>query len=164
MTSLMVKYANEIAETMAKSLSNEEFTRIFKTAANEEGPALKNFKTAIDQAIQRGEDINLVYNNWLAKLQEEDGQFGSIEKAKQYMAQKASTPGHRQPGHVFPEADDECLTADCMEGMMANDEEKIAAEFTLNHLAKIADVLDSRGFSKLANALDETMQKITSQK
>lgn len=162
----MVKYANEIAETMAKSLGDEEFTKLFKKAelTKEAGAALEKFKSEVDAAVMKGINLEEVYSRNLDALQKEENiEEGTILKARQYMSQKAKTPGHRQPGMTMPEANDDCMTADCMEGMMAEDE-IVAAEFTLGHLAKIADVLDNRGFNRLANILDETMQKIASQK
>lgn len=164
MTSLMVKYANEIAETMAKSLGDEEFTKLFKTASVEKtaGPVLEAFKKEIDKAILNRTNLELVYSKFVnPEMQpnlttEENKEPGTIVKAREYMSGKA-------PGMIMPEANDDCMTADCMEGMMAEDE-IVAAEFTLGHLAKIADVLDNRGFNRLANILDETMQKIASQK
>lgn len=167
MTSLLIKHANEIAESMAKTLGDENFTNLFKTASIEKaaGPTLEAFKKAIDMAVAAGTDLEQVWTKFLGSLQvEENIEPGTMDKARAYMAEKARTPGHRQPGQSFPQADDECMSADCMEGMMANDHETIAAEFVLNHLAKIADVLDGRGFDRLANIVDETMQKIASQK
>jgi ketol-acid reductoisomerase len=166
MTSLLVKNANEIAESMAKSFSNEEFTKLFKMSEFKKlsGQALENFKKAIDVAVQKGTDLELVYTNHLGDLQKEENvEEGTITKARQYMSEKAKTPGHRQPGMTMPQADDkECMSDDCMK--MAKDQEIIAAEFVLSHLAKIADVLDGHNFKKLANILDETMQKISFQK
>lgn len=39
----------------------------------------------------------------------------------------------------------------------AND--KVAIQFAIKHLSKIADELDENGFVELANILDETLQK-----
>lgn len=162
MTSLKSQYANEIAEAMAKSLGNEEFSKIFKGAEliKWAGAALENFKHDVDVAVQAGTDLEQIYTKHLGALQtEENVEPGTITKARAYMAEKAATPGHRQPGQSFPEADDECMSSDCME-MMVDDKEIVAAEFALKHIAKIADALDGQGFSRLANILDKAMENI----
>ena len=169
MTSLLIKNANEIAEAMAKTLGDTEFTNMFKTASLEKvaGPVFEAFKVAVDAAVKAGTDLEQVYTTHLGMLQkEENTEPGTIDKARAYMAEKARTPGHRQPGQSFPQAADAepCMSADCMESMMADDKEKVAANFALSHLAKIADTLDKQGFERLANYIDVTMEHIASKK
>lgn len=159
MTSLLTKYADEIANEMTKTLENDGFVSMFKQASMEKtaGVALEAFKRDVDVAIEQGTDVNLVYTKHLGLLQKEENvEAGTIEKAREYMASKAVTPEHRQPGQVMPEADDECMSSDCME-TMADDKTIIAADFALNNLAKIADTLDGQGFEKLASIIDEAM-------
>lgn len=156
MTSLKIKYANEMIESMAKSLGDEEFTKLFKSASLEKiaGQALDAFKKDADMAVQAGTDLELVYTKHLGALQQEENTTpGTIEQARRYMASKAATPGHRQPGQVMPEADDCC---------MDTGKEMVAAEFAVEHLVKIADALDKQGFETLANYIDVTIEHITS--
>lgn len=154
MTSLKIQYANEIAESMAKSLGSEEFTKIFKTASieKEAGVALETFKKDVDVAVSKGTDLELVYTKHLGALQkEENAEPGTINKARAYMAEKARG---KQPGMAYPEADDECCSMD------SDDKMDVAADFALEHLVKVADALDNKGFVEFAEIIDEALQKV----
>ena len=161
MTSIKNLYADEIARAMAKSLGDEEFTKMFKSASVTKvaGAALEAFKKAVDIAVQAGKDLEGVYTSHQGALTtEENAEPGTIEKARAYMAEKARTPMHRQPGMAFPQAADGCVGQDCVESQM----QMAAAEFALTHLSKIADALDGKGFDKFASIIDEAMKKISS--
>ena len=149
--SIFNKYANEIAENMAKTLNDVEFTKLFKTASFEKtaGQALEAFKKDVDVASNDGQDLELVYTKHLGTLsKEENTEPGTISKAREYMAGK-------QLGMALPPAGNLCM--DC--GDMSP-QEVVAAQFVLANLTKIADALDNKGFSKLANIIDETMKSV----
>lgn len=163
--SLRMKYANDIAEAMASSLQDTEFTGIFKAAALEKfaGQAFDAFKADVDAevAAARAEkraigDLRAIYTKHLPALQQEENtEPGTLNKAQAYMASVAKTPGGtQQPGTTFPPAaDDECVNCD-------DPQTTIARNFTIEKLVKLADTLDAKGFIGLASALDETIQKI----
>jgi hypothetical protein len=158
--SLKVRYADEIVEAMASQLQDESFMGVFQKEASlrrEAGAALVAFKKDEDAGVQVGTDLDKIYTKHLPSLQaEENKEQGTISEARKYMAEKARTPGHRQPGLAYPEADDDACECD---GKMG-----VAADFALQHLVKVADALDKHGFATLANELDEAMQKIAAKK
>lgn len=161
MTSLKVKYADETMDAMAKILDSAEFKEIYRTASleKEAGAAFEAFKKDVDATVKAGTNLEEVYSQHLDRLEvEENNEKGTIQKAREYMAAAARTPGHRQPGMAMPEADDtEC--AECL------DSQSLAAvEFTLKHLVKIADALDGKGFTNLAGVIDEAIEKVASKK
>lgn len=161
--SILVKYANEIAEEMNRKLEDKEFTKFFKTASLEKtsGQVLENFKKDIDVAAQNGTDLEQVYSKHVGALAQEDNKEpGTVNEARKYMESKSKLPGQRQPGMAFPEADDCC----CGDGTVSSPQEITAVEFTLNKLISIANALDSRGFNKLATIIDDTIKEISTLK
>lgn len=176
MTSLKIKYANEIAEAMAQALGNEEFTSVFHKQASfkkEAGPALEAYKGDLASVTDKS-GLEVAWNKHLPALQQEENvEEGTIQAATCAQAAKAQQlglPGYQVPG--CPEAqmahDESCGCPEKMtewEGVEeeeeeANDQFAIAADFTLGHLAKLANALDNQGFEKMADMVDETMQKI----
>ena len=115
MTSIRAKYANEIAEAMAKTLGDKEFSDVFKKEA---------FIT------KKAEECECIEN----LLAEEE-----ILEPK---------------GCPLCEAETETEVCPMCS------KEIVAAEFTINHLVKIADALDMRGFKKLADMIDKTAKNI----
>jgi hypothetical protein len=157
MTSLKVKYADETMDAMMKILDSTEFKEIYRTASfqKEAGPAFETFKKEIDAAAGLGTDLELVYTKHVNALAQEDNvEPGTVQKAREYMAEKAKG---KQPGMVMPLADDTC--AECLDAKTL-----AALDFALKHLVKVADALDGKGFVDLASIIDETIQKVASKK
>lgn len=157
MTSLKVKYADETMDAMMKILDSTEFKEIYRTASlqKEAGPAFEAFKRDIDAAVTAGTDLELVYTKHVNALAQEDNREpGTVDKARQYMAEKARG---KQPGMTVPMADDTC--AECLDAKTL-----AALDFALKHLVKIADALDGKGFTDLAGVVDETIEKMASKK
>lgn len=166
MTSLKVKYADEIVDEMVRLLDTPEFKemeQIRRTAAlqKEAGPAFEAFKKDVDVAAGAGTDLELVYSKHANALAQEDNtEPGTVQKAREYMAEKGRG---KQPGLAMPPATEGTLADDvCAE---CDDPRVMAAvEFTLKHLVKVADALDGRGFAELAGLVDEAIEKIASKK
>jgi len=171
MTSLKAQYANEIAEAMAKTLGDEEFLGIFKKASFEKeaaGPALQAFTNAVNAVKGDAAKIDALWNQHLPALQKEENEMpGTLEAAAR--AREAAKGG---PGTTIPPAaeDEECMAKDESEEESETEtcpvcgKQRLAADFALGHLVKIADALDNNGFSSLANIVDEAMTKIAKKK
>ena len=161
MTSLKVKYADETMDAMAKILDSAEFKEIYRTASfhKEAGPAYVAFTKDVDAAAAAGTDLELIYSKHSPALAQEDNtEPGTVQNARQYMAEKGKG---KQPGLTVPEPM-EAKDAECAECL---DSQSLAAvEFTLKHLVKIADALDGKGFASLAGVIDEAIEKVASKK
>jgi hypothetical protein len=173
MTSLKVQYADEIAEAMLKTLDDAEFSSMFKTASLDKiaGAAFTAFKTDIDAEVAsrktggQSKDYNEIYTQHLSALEgEENTEPGTITKAREYISTASQTPGARQPGNVMP-ADDVCACT-CKDKVETCEVcgKKVASEFALAHLSKLANALDNRGFNQIADIIDETIEKISKNK
>lgn len=146
-------YADEITEAMVNILNDGEFKQIHKTAGftKEAGPALETFK----QELAVSDDIDGVWTKHLPALQQEENlEPGVLQLAVDAKEARAKELG--KPGYTVPRlADDE---------EMADDNFTVAADFAMDHMVKLADALDNRGFSVLASAVDETIEKISKYK
>lgn len=165
-TSLKVQYANEIAEAMAKALG-ENFTKL---AA---GPALEAYKADL-AGIEDENGLKNIWNKHMDALNQEE----STDEALKLQSMKANELG--LPGYATPMADDEqgvdcdlCgeeLPKDEAEPLPSGGEkfepmaQAIAAEFAMQHLVKVADALDGRGFKDVANLIDEALEKLAKKK
>lgn len=156
MTSLKVKYANEIAEAMAKTLGDNNFTNVFYKQAvlnKEAGPALEAYKRDLENVTDENGLIK-TWNKYLSSIQEEEnieeGTFQDAVCAQAVKARELGIYGYQVPG---------CSAND------AWDQKHIsAANLTLNKLTDIANTLDNNGFSKIADIIDDTMHKIAKYK
>jgi len=165
MTSLKIKYANEIAEAMAEALGNEEFTSVFHKQASitkEAGPALEAYKGDLT-GVKDDNGLKMVWSKHLSALEKEENvEEGTLQAATCAQAAKAKElglPGYQVPGCA---ADDTQMAEDKEEEV--DDQFAVAADFTLNHLAKLANTLDGKGFEKLADIVDEAMRKVAEKK
>lgn len=159
MTSLKVRYADEIMDAMAKQLQDESFVSLFKTAElkKEAGSALEAYKAALGTVKNKAELDAAWAKHHDSVLQEENKEEGVLQKMTCLQTAKArelGLPGYATPGC----ADDAPATCECDENM------QVAAEFAIENLVKIADALDTNGYADLANFVDEAMQKIASKK
>jgi len=164
MTSLKIKYANEIAEAMAKTLGDGEFTSVFLKEADmgRGSPAFTKFVGDFPAAADKETGLAIWNEN-----------SGGFEEEEVPMAQKMWADKFGQPVPPVSQADDVQMVEDeqlatdpcvCEKEEEADDHFDIAADFTLEHLAKLADTLDRKGFSKIADVIDETMKTIASKK
>lgn len=169
MTSLKVQNANEIVTEMVKTLGDEKFMGLFKKAFVEKeaaGPALEAYKADLASV----KDENGLKGAW-NKHQDALNQEKSTNQALQLQAAKAKELG--LPGYTTP-ADDVCEAEDFAEDVTPADDmeqacpicgkERLAADFAINHLVKIADALDKHGFTNVANLVDEATIKIAKKK
>jgi hypothetical protein len=166
-TSLKVQCANEIAEAMAKALGSN----FVKTAA---GPALMAYQSAL-AGVTDENSLKTLWNKHVDALNQEE----STNEALKLQADKASELGF--PGYATPMADDvqyadtrcKCcgqeiekqLEPGDVEGQPAEPaawdaKDAVAVSFAIQHLTKIADALDGKGFTAVANLVDETLQKL----
>jgi len=169
-TSLKVQCANEIAEAMAEALGSN----FIKTAA---GPALVAYQSAL-AGIADEDSLKNLWNRSQDDLNQEE----STDEALKLQAAKASELG--LPGYATPMADD-MQEADCpkcelcgqkikqekepdlmpaggeeAEPMAWDAQTSVAADFAMQHLVKVADALDGKGFSAVANLVDEALQNL----
>lgn len=156
MTSLKVKYANEIAEEMAKMLGDNNFTNVFYKQAmlnKEAGPALEAYKRDLEAVIDENGLIK-TWNKHLSSIQEEENiEEGTFQDAVCAQAAKASELGI--PGYQVPS----CPADDALDQKYIS-----ASNITLSKLVDIANTLDNNGFSKIADIIDDTMHKIAKYK
>jgi hypothetical protein len=170
-TSLKVQCANEIAEAMAEALGSD----FVKTAA---GPALEAYKADLAKAMDE-DALKELWNKHMDALNQEE----STDEALKLQAVKASELGI--PGYATPMADD-MQEADCekcefcgqevpkkeekpeslpsggepLEPMAWDAQTTVAADFAIQHLVKVADALDGKGFTAVANLVDEALEKL----
>ena len=182
MTSLKVKYANEIAEAMAKSLGDEEFINLFHKTASIEKEAspeydefVKKFKEYQDAPGPGGkENVRDKAEDALNRVKDPQEKATGENLIKTWYEKEQQAGIKTEPKGQLAE---DCMSADCMEGMLAKDccpecgekkcmcdKQSVAAEFALNHLVKLADTLDKRGFNMLANMIDEATLKVAKKK
>jgi hypothetical protein len=169
MTSLKVKYADEIAESMAKTLGDEEFLRIHRVAFDKKAatPAAEEFYRQLPNANSVSEIDALVakYAPQMSPAEKEQ----AVEDAEK---KKEEISGSKGPGTTVPEISDTqfadegdgCPESDCNEEFAIDPRTLVAIDYTLNHLVKIADVLDKNGFNEIANLIDEASKKIAGKK
>jgi hypothetical protein len=152
---------------MSKYLEDEESMKIFRTASmnKKAGVALETFKKDIDALPEpkkeKGAEMEAIYTKHLDALQKEENiEPGTITKAREHMA------GTGTPGMGMPPADDKEMTEKDEEECVYCMDEKtsVALDFTVNNLVKLADALDSNGFSGIANLLDEAIEKVAAKK
>jgi hypothetical protein len=183
MTSLKVKYANEIAEAMAKSLGDEEFVNLFHKTASIEKEAspeydefVKKFKEYQGSPGPGGkENVRDKAEDALKRVKDAKEKATGEKLIKDWYNKEQQAGIKTTPKGQL--AEDDCMSADCMEGMLAKDccpecdkkecvcgKQAVAAEFALNHLVKLADTLDKQGFDVLANMVDEVTLKVAKKK
>lgn len=158
MTNLKSQYADEIIKNMVNNLNDEEFRNIFKSASFEKEAQSDAFKTFYQMLPKANDSVEVeeFFRTYAPGMMGAEREVA--EEAKNKRIKELS--GHAAPGSSLPPAaDDECL--DCED---LSDESTIAIGFALNHLVKISDALDKNGFNKLANFVDETMEKISKYK
>ena len=171
-TSLRVQCANEIAEAMAEALGSN----FVKTAA---GPALMAYQAGLAGVVDENGLKNL-WNHHMEALNQEE----STDEALKLQSAKASELG--LPGYATPMADDMPKTDTekcnfCGQEIVKKDEQPdplptdgalaepmawdaqttAAANFAIRHLIKVADVLDGKGFTVVANLVDEALNKLS---
>lgn len=78
----------------------------------------------------------------------------SCEQLKQYNPRGDRVPGEKQMIYNMVKRQK------CSQGA----EDKVAVDFAIKYIAKIADELDKNGFIEVANVLDETLQKFAALK
>lgn len=158
MTNLKSQNIDEIIRNMVDTLGDKEFNSVFNKTASLNKIASDAFKT-FSQMLPKAKDgveVEEFFRSYSPGMT--DAEKESATEAKNKKIQELS--GHAAPGSTVPQADD---CQDCMEGTL-NEEEKVAAAFALNHLIKIADTLDKKGFKTLANIIDEAMSKVAEKK
>jgi len=171
MTSLKVQYANEIAEAMAKRLGDDEFLSVFQKSASlqkEAGAALEAYKADLANVKDKA-GLDAAWNKHVGKVTQEEESLQEMTCLQATKAKELSLPGYATPGCTDDEqrAEDAEQAADEQHACPEREEMPawdIAADFTLAHLAKVADALDSKGFKTLANDIDEIMLKIAKKK
>lgn len=167
-TSLKMRYADEIAAAMSQTLENKDFMNQFtKTAA-------LSHEDEVRQAIAQGEKTQCVglYNTYFGggesdsalqlELNDKYGEDGAIKVTNELRGNlyKICNPG---PGESVPPMnanDDECPECGDAEAPQLD----VAVGFAMEHLVKVADALDGRGFSVIAGIIDEALEKLASKK
>lgn len=166
-TSLKIQYADEIAEAMAQALGND----FIKTAG---GSALMAYQADLANAKDEN-DLKLIWNKHMDALNQEE----STDEALKLQAEKAHELGLH--GYATPGlADDKDVCELCGQKIYKDDELPVeeeepelmacdgqttaAANFAMNHLVRIADALDGKGFGKIANVIDKTLEKLAKYK
>lgn len=167
-TSLKNKHADDIVHAMAEQLGDDSFTDLFHKEASLEkiapmiitSQALSAFTSELEGAANAAQVWN-IWKKHLPALQKEENKLpGTITKATEARQKKLAEFG---PGQTMPPAAaDDCAVPE--EEKEADDREVVAAKFVLKHLVKIADALDGQGFNKMANIVDETIEKISKKK
>lgn len=177
-TSLKVQYANEIAEAMAKALGEKfEKTASFEKVA---GPVLEQFKGALLAIKGDAGKVDALWNQYLSLLEQEENEFpGTVEDAVRAREEARGGPGTSIPPAAedagVQEAADACPVCgrkveeveeseEEMEPLAWDGEAVVAADFAMNHLIKVADILDGKGFKNVANLIDEALQKLAAKK
>ena len=187
--SLKIQNANEILEAMAETLQSEEFKGLYKKAADE-APLKSEPAHVVPQTSTKPdstEQKNQKYNSIAQKL------FNKVigELTKEQMAQVKAQYKKMHPqsadDDVVQNVDDKEETKklyDEAEKKKKEDEAKKAKEYgkdipappkspsaddaviayTIQHLTKIANALDSNGYAGLANVIDETIDKVAQKK
>ena len=158
MTNLKAQNIDEIIRGMVDTLGDKEFNSVFnKTASLNKisSDAFNTFSQMLPKAKDgiEAEELFRTYSPGMTDAEKESATEAKNKKIKELT-------GHSAPGSTIPQADD---CPECMEGML-NEKEKVAASFALNHLIKIADTLDKKGFKTLANIIDEAMSKVAEKK
>jgi len=156
----------------------EEAVRIRESAKGGPGTTIPMTNDASDQTpysqfmdlLSRAEDANQVMellNTYKPGMS--DAQAESAEEAANSKFNELK--GHGMPGTVVP-ADDSCALC----GQLKKDEDEepvemawdaksmVAADFAMNHLVKVADILDGKGFNDIANLIDEALTKLAQKK
>ena len=103
MTSLKVKYADEIIEAMANTLNDENFTDMFinkQAAIKTAGMALESYKKDLAQVSDEN-GLNAIWTKHLPLLEKEENTIeGTIQAATCARAEKAQQLGI--PGYQIP--------------------------------------------------------------
>jgi len=168
MTTLKHYCSDEIASAFNAKLKDEDFVGLYKKAEDAwwtKGPASQAFKAEMDAAKTQPEAA-AIHNKWLAAGSEGATALGKehndftpmIEYSEDKQAALESVPQKAEDGcpeHV--EAEDGC--PQCADAGLA-----IAIDFAIGHVVKLADALDRVGFTKVAQVLDEALQKLSGQR
>ncbi len=161
--------ANEIAESLAKILGDEEFNTFYKSAALkiEAGKALDSYKSALS-TVKDKPSLDKAWNDYVDAVAQEEGTLNEMTKLQAQKAKELGLPGYSSPADDMCAHDQEGCAEDCecpeeckckcTDGMM------VASNFAIKHMIKLADVLDSKGFEGLASLVDESIQKIAAKK
>ena len=174
--SLKNRYADEIAAAMAKSLEDETFLGQFTKEAG------ASHESNLREAIARGDKEECIglMNTYFgggggdtalqAELKANHGSDDEAIKVTNELRSALSAVCESGPGTAVPPmaADDECEEeADCQDcgdaDTFAPDTE-IALAFAMDHLVKVANALDNRGFAGVAEIVDEAVEKLAAKK
>lgn len=185
--SLKHKYADEIAAAMVKSLEDKAFMGQFTKEAG------ASHEASLREAIVRGDKAECVklMNTYFgggegdtalqAELRTRHGSDDKAIEVTSELRRALSAVCESGIGTAVPPmaADDECEKChgkeckcdkekeeDCQDcgdnGLDPNTE--IALAFAMDHLVKVADALDGRGFAGVAEIVDEAVEKLASKK
>jgi hypothetical protein len=166
-TSLKVHCANESAEAMAEALGSN----FVKIAA---GPALMAYQSGLAGVMDEN-SLKDLWNKHMDALNQEE----STNEALKLQSAKAAELG--LPGYATPMADDVEKCELCGQDILKKDEKPeplptegepaelmswdsqtaVAANFAIQHLIKVADALDGKGFTSVANLVDEALKKLS---
>lgn len=174
MTTLKTYHADEIASAMNTQLSDQNFMGLYKKAelgaVNPLGegapdPTLKAEIDAVLQAYRGGQkdkqtaknDLIAIRNkvNELPEGREPTLKYLDDAEKKIELAMAPLKADDEQCVHDESETCPKCADS----GSMA-----VALDFTIRHMVKLADALDKTGFAEIANLLDETLNKLASQR
>lgn len=169
MTSLKVKYANQIMEDMLKNVSISD--ELIKKA----GGALEAYKSELALVINK-EQLDGARAKYEHSIAQEEGILDEMLKAQCAKAKELGLPGYCGPGmeandhKCHEEKCEKCghytheCKCGCQECMADDPKLSMAAELTISQLVKVADTLDKHGFSKLASVVDEALEKMAKYK
>ena len=167
MTTLKSYYADEIATSLYNKLNDEGFLKFYKKA---ESDVVAKYKEKVDAIVKDYEDGNTdkkTAKNKLVDLRNEVNELPEerepileyIDKAEKHL-ENVITPDMKSP-----KAEDGC---DHMEeetcSKCADSSVLVATDFAIKHMVKIADALDQAGFVGISKIIDETINKLSSNK
>lgn len=175
MTSLKRQDADEIMDAMAKALGGE-FLKEASVEKEAQGMSLELLTALMHEEYRKGKAqydamdaaqaskaiSTKIWNENLADIQaQENKEPGFLERAADlrdsYMVPKRA-------------ADDGAAEQPCddCEEQAAQDQPDahtaLAIDFAMDHLVKIADALDNKGFAGVASIVDETIEKLAAKK
>lgn len=160
--SLKNKYVDEITEAMFEKLADSSFTDLFQKEASLKKEAAGKYESMLVSDISKLKSGD--YNDWVAIRNK---YFGGGDTQTALVSELKTTYGNDlQADEKYDEYRDQ---VDSLKPQKADDQEVdnrevVAAEFTLKHLIKVADVLDANGFEVMAGVLDETIEKVAKKK
>jgi hypothetical protein len=162
-----MRYADEIVSAMSQKLESKEFMNQFTKIAE------LSHEEEVRKAIAQGDRSFCagVYNTYFgggegdstlqSELKNKYGENEAMQITNELRGNlyKICNPG---PGESVPPvaADDSC--AEC--GDAQEPKMDVAVGFAMQHLTKVADALDNRGFKTIAKIIDEALEKLATKK